>query len=655
MGGAAAFAALGLGTAGYMAMRLLGIGPVGTLVASGVLKQREPLIVADFENRTPDSTLGATLTEALRIDLAQSPTVHLADPQLVAQALRRMQRSAETPVTLALARELAQREGLKAIVSGDIAPVGKGYVLSASVVAATNGQVLTAMREAAESEGALIGAIDRLSRKLRERIGESLKTIRATEPLEQVTTGSLDALRRYTQASQVENAGDYERAATLYQEATTLDTGFAMAYRKLAVTLDNSGAPRDRMVGAATKAFALRERLPDVERYLAIAWYYSRVDYDPTKVVAAYRSVLERDPDHTIALNNLAEQLITLRQFGEAESLGIRATVLRPADSYYVQAIVAQVGQEHFAAAETTLARFARVAPHHPWVLNLRALLASAQRAYPAAERAARTLGDEQRSSVFWKVFAIWNLVALDAVQGKLSRAEREDEDLMALNESSGRLLWYFLNALDIAQFELRLRDQPAHGLRRIEAALRRHPLATLPPLERPYVPLSRYYARAGRLDEAARLLAEYERTVPEGIRRGDGERHGAEGDLLLARGRIADAIARYQAWYDEAGFDNRALFEIATAYEQAHTPDSALTYYERLVTTPSLFRVYSDKLVLAPTYKRLGELYEARGDRAKALEYYGRFVDLWKDADPELQPVVRDVRARLAGLAGEH
>ena len=46
---------------------------------------------------------------------------------------------------------------------------------------------------------------------------------------------------------------------------------------------------------------------------------------------------------------------------------------------------------------------------------------------------------------------------------------------------------------------------------------------------------------------------------------------------------------------------------------------------------------------------------YEARGDRAKALEYYGRFVNLWKDADPELQPVVRDVRARMARLAGEH
>ncbi len=79
------------------------------------------------------------------------------------------------------------------------------------------------------------------------------------------------------------------------------------------------------------------------------------------------------------------------------------------------------------------------------------------------------------------------------------------------------------------------------------------------------------------------------------------------------------------------------------------------MTYYERLVTTPSLARVSGDALTLASAYKRLGELYEARGERAKAVEYYGRLVKLWNDADPELQPVVRDVRARLVRLAGEH
>jgi hypothetical protein len=56
----------------------------------------------------------------------------------------------------------------------------------------------------------------------------------------------------------------------------------------------------------------------------------------------------------------------------------------------------------------------------------------------------------------------------------------------------------------------------------------------------------------------------------------------------------------------------------------------------------------------LAPSFKRLGEVYESRGDRQRALENYGKFVELWKEADPELQPALREVKVRMAGLAGE-
>ncbi len=60
------------------------------------------------------------------------------------------------------------------------------------------------------------------------------------------------------------------------------------------------------------------------------------------------------------------------------------------------------------------------------------------------------------------------------------------------------------------------------------------------------------------------------------------------------------------------------------------------------------------DGFVLAATYKRLGELYEARHDRTKAIDAYTRLVELWKTADPELQAVTRDLRARIARLAAE-
>src|SRR5256886_8535307 len=120
----------------------------------------------------------------------------------------------------------------------------------------------------------------------------------------------------------------FETAISLLREATALDTGFAMAYRKLGVVLANSGAAREQVLAATRNAFEHRDRLPEVERYLAIAYFYFAVDHDPARQMSAYRSVLERDPENTTALNNLALALNVARRWVEAETLALRATAL---------------------------------------------------------------------------------------------------------------------------------------------------------------------------------------------------------------------------------------------------------------------------------------------------------------------------------------
>ena len=297
----------------YTAMRLLGIGPVGTLVASGVLKDREPLLLADFENRSADSTLGPSLTEAFRVDLSQSPTVRLLDASAIADALRRMERPGGATFPPTLARELAEREGIKAVVIGQIDPVGKGYVLSASLVSAGDGQRAHGGPRDRQGDGELLGAIDRLSKKLRERVGESLVSIRENAPLEQVTTGSLAALKKYTEALRLEEEDQPEAAIPLLQEAVAIDTGFAMAYRKLAVIYGNLGGNEAGQVAAATHAFSHRDRLPELEGDLTAGYYHQFVDYDPAKAAAAYRAALAIDPDNLVALNNLAVTMLARR------------------------------------------------------------------------------------------------------------------------------------------------------------------------------------------------------------------------------------------------------------------------------------------------------------------------------------------------------
>jgi tetratricopeptide (TPR) repeat protein len=655
-GGAVAFGGLTLIVVAYTVLRLLGIGPLGTLLAKGALRAREPIILSDFENRSAVPSLGPTLTEAFRVDLSQSPTVTLADAARLAEGLRRMQRDPATPLTAALARELAQREGIKAVVTGAIDPVGQGYVLVASVVAAQDGAVLTAARAAAPNDAALIPALDALSRALRERIGESLTTIRANQPLEQVTTRSLEALRLYTEAVRADASGNDESAAALLERATTLDTGFAMAYRKLAAMLGNVGSSATEVVAAARHAFVHRDRLPPVERDQATAYYYSTVEYDPAQAIAAYRDELTLDPTDHVALNNLALLLARQRQWSAAESLAERGIATgRCGPQCYENAVVAQISQGRSADAHATLDRFARAAPGDPTALLMRAAVAGAEGDYVTAERVARQLRQEQAASLFYREQTSVTLAELATVQGRLTLAEQHGRDAMATAERRSLKGHYLAGAISFGFVDLHFRNRPGDALREVALALRRYPLETIPPLDRPYALLAAFYARAGRPDEARRLLADYERVVPAGLRNGDSGRHAAAGYIAMAEGRWRDAIAAYQAWREESGCDPCGLFPEAQAYERLGHLDSALVRYERLVTAHDPYRLYdTDGLHLAATYKRLGELYEAAHDRVKAREYYGRFADLWKAADPELQPVVQDVRGRIARLAAE-
>ena len=655
MGGGLAFGALAGVAALYTAMRLLGIGPVGTLVASGVLKDREKLLLADFENRSTDSTLGGSLTEAFRVDLSQSPTLRLSDPQEVNDALRRMQRPTGVTLTPALAREIAERVGVKAVVTGQIDPVGQGYVLSASLIGASDGRVLSAVRESADGPGALLPAIDRLSKKLRERIGESLTSIRANPALEQVTTGSLDALRKYSEALRLEEADKADQAIPLLEDAVAMDSGFAMAWRKLAVMLGNAQTSTSRQMAAATNAFRFRDRLPALERDLTAGYYYAYVNYDPAKAIAAYRSVLASNPENLPALNNLAVILAEGRHYAEAESLLTRAMDLGRASSYYLNAVRLHVTQGELPAAQATVERFGRLVPDSPSLLTMQAWLASVTRDGPGSIRAWQQLRERFGESPVWRRFANMSIAGELQKQGRMAEAAEQLRAAMADAEAAKEPADYLETAARLTFMNTTYphKGDPAGPL---AEALARHPLASVDPLDRPYSWLIFALARAGRLDEARRLLRDYETVVPAGVRGADPVRWWAVGAVAEAEHRDADALAAWRGGYEQTGVCAVCgLFEIAGTMERLGHPDSALTAYERLVTRPSVqSAIQYESFALAPSYKRLGELYEAKGDRKKAADYYGRFLDLYQHADPELQPAIREVRERLGRLAQE-
>jgi tetratricopeptide (TPR) repeat protein len=568
-----------------------------------------------------------------------------------------MQRPPDTPINAEIAREIAEREGVKAIVTGQIDPVGTAYVLSARLLSAADGRALVAVRERAADASGLLDAIDRLSAGLRERVGESLVTIRANPPLDQVTTTSLAALRNYSQGSRLIDEGNSEKAVPVLQEAIALDSGFAMAYRKLAAAIGNSGGLRSDVIAAVTRAYELRDRLPAVERKLTTAYYHGEVDVDPAVEAETYRSLLIDYPDNDIALNNLALLLNRERRYAEAESLGQRALRIGSVDIFFDKVILAQVAQGRINDARSTAARAAAVLPPgSPGRTEYQAYVAVAQRDYEAADSFYRRLRREQEGNLEWQARAVGVLAALAETRGRLGEATKFQEEQMRVAEVRGLPRDYLRATVGVARLDLRYRDRPTQALARVQDALVRYPLDSIPPLDRPYLQLAELYASAGRVEQARRLLREYETQVPAGVRRGERGQGIAYGVVLEAEGKIGPAAEAYLDAHRRTGIcGSCGLFLLASLLDRQGSTDSARVVYEALVNTPTVYgRVGPESFGLAPTYKRLGELYEAKGDRKKAADYYGRFVDLWKDADPELQPGVREVRQRLARLAQE-
>ncbi len=652
LGGVLAFTLLGIGTAAYTVMRVLGIGPVGSLVAAGALEEGERTVLADFESQTGDSLLAAAVTEAFRIDIAQSQLITIVQPSQINRVLRRMGREPSERLDLELAREVAIREGYKAVISGEINAAGAGYVLSAQLIAPESGDELAAFRVTASDSTTVIGAIDKLSKKMRERIGESLKTIRANEPLETVTTASLEALRLYSRGRQaLEVDGDVETGVALLEEAVALDSTFAMAWRKLGIALGRRGGEFARELAAFEKAVELRDRLTDRERYTALGTYYSAVD-DRERAIAAYRSLLDLYPDDVTGLNNLSLLYSVQRDYERALELRRRALTLEPTNwLFYSNLAHSEVAVGDWAAAESTIDSLAAALPGHPRIEALRVFLGYARGDYDASESHVLALREAERGSAVWQARTSNYLAIITQTRGQLAAAERHRRDEAATNEQRGFAAARRDQAFNSAWFDLWFRGDTVSALRKVDEALERYPLEMRAPLDRPYLETAWFFAFAGEPERAREYLAAWEAEIDPLIQRGLDFRHGVRGVIALAEGRFEDALEGMRAW-DQRVCAVCALSEVAYTYDRAGVPDSALAAYERFITTPWLARGGGDSWWLGWSFERLGALYEERGNTERAIYYYGKLVELWKDADPELQPRVEAARRAISVLS---
>ena len=670
-GGVAALSAFVLVIAAFVLLRAAGVGPFGSLLASGRVGA-QPLLLADFTTRGTDTALGPTITQAVRANLDQSTAFRLLPADFVARALHRMAKRPDARIDVPLARDLAAREGLAAIVHGEVVGVGSGFIVTISLVSPDSGHVLASYHEAADGIKDLIQVIDQLSRKLRAKIGESLRDLNASPALATATTPSIEALRKFTLAYRATGAGDYERAIVYDREAVAIDSNFALAWRHLSGALSNASYSQASIDSSARRAYVLRDRVADRERLAIVGWYFhTGPGRDRARAIAAYDSLaLQGDVTNS---NILAIAFASRRDWVRADSALLQRVRAEPAYGLtYANRIQIALRLGRIAAADSVYQTALERSPGWQRSANGPMRLSEIFAAKGDIAGAEATLDSAQ---AFHKGGArmrdLDKLAAFALLRGKLSDRRRRlaEKPSIATADLGGGL------AIADSLFEILIDawlSPVTSSVQRLDALVASPILTRQLPHYREYLALARGYALLGRADRARSLLLRYQAEVTDtAARRDDASAvHLVTGEVALAEGRTAEAVAEFTRG-DMLPDGPASACEyclpaaVARAYDAAGNRDSTIAAMERYLAVhrtwiAPLERRGKDRPVDFPFgeyfylprfERRLGELFDAAGNRTKALEHYENFLKLWAQADPPLQPVVLAVRRRVAAL----
>ena len=659
-GGAVAGGVVAVGIAVVMILRQFGIGPAASLLGAGAIRKDSRLLVAQFTSSTADTSLGTVVAAAIRTSLAQSKAIQLVGPGDVAAGLSRMQLAPNATLDDKTAQLLAMRDGIPLVVTGSVSPVGAGYMVTANLVRADSGLALFTVQQGASGAGDILDAVDKVAKGMRSRIGESLRSIAQAPSLERATTSSLVALREYSRALEAGDLrGDDEQGLVHLRAALKEDSTFAMAWRKLAVYTQNAivrsqNGLRSEVSFAAERAYRFRERLPDQERFEVEAYYTRLLGTRPgAEFYAAHQDVLSQN-NRVVSLNDLGEhaaaESVAIANIARDQAAGRRSIVQLRSNLLGTQV---NLGKRE--EVRRGLIEFKRDFPGASSLANLEAGVASLD----GLDSLASTNERAKRSSLqSVRIYATNGDANVAAARGQLRQAAQLRGAALAVADSGKIMLDLGTFAAFDAVIGATLRGAPATGLRVVDSLAARL-VKSGSWLDRSDLAVATAYAQLGRTDKAKALVSEFERSATREERLMEwGVWQGALGEIALTEGRTDEAIAAFtRSARSDTGvvvsaYSGLTALRLARAYDKAGQADSALRYFERL-NAPEMLggQVQSLPQALALTPRRLGELYEAKGDITNAIKQYQAFVTLWKNADPELQPQVAEIKARVARL----
>jgi tetratricopeptide (TPR) repeat protein/predicted Ser/Thr protein kinase len=245
-----------------------------SLRTATALTEKDTIVLADFDNTTGDAVFDDTLKQGLFVQLEQSPFLELVSDNKVNQNLKLMGHPGGDRLTPEVAREVCQRTGSKAMLTGSIAELGSQYVIGLKAVNCNTGDVLAGAQERATGKEAVLKALDAAAADLRRKLGESLSSVQKyATPVEDATTPSLEALKAFSLGRKTRFAKGDTAALPLYKRAVELDPKFARAYGAISASYNNLNEI-GRAAEYARKAYDLRDKVSERERFAIEGFYY---------------------------------------------------------------------------------------------------------------------------------------------------------------------------------------------------------------------------------------------------------------------------------------------------------------------------------------------------------------------------------------------
>jgi eukaryotic-like serine/threonine-protein kinase len=603
------------------------------------LTEKDTLVLSDFTNTTGDTVFDGTLRQGLTVQLEQSPFLSLLSEQRTQQTLHLMGQPADAKLTQEIARELCQRTGSKAYLSGSIASLGSQFVLGLNAVNCLTGDSLAQEQERATGKEQVLAAMDKAAANLRAKLGESLNTVQKLDtPLEQATTPSLEALQAYSLGRKAMAGSDWAAAVPFFQRAIRLDPNFAMAYARLGTSFSNRG---ETVLGTENtrKAYELRERVSEREKFYIESHYYHYAIGDLEKARQVYELWAETYPRDWTAPINLH---VIYRDFGHYDKSleEARETVsLDPNSLSYFNLVSSYLLLNRLEEARATADEAQAKKCDSPDLRFCLYQLAFLQNdGAGMAQQVAWAAGKPGVEDVLLVFEA--DTAAYSGRLGKareLSRraaasAERAEEKEVAAGHEADAAL---REALFGNAEEARHRATTALGLSNGRSTQFATALAL---------------AFAGDAVRAQTLADDLGKRFPENAIVQFNYLPTIRAQLALSRTDSPKAIEALQAAAAYELGSPGGLYPVyvrGEAYLAAHQGREAAAEFQKILDHRG---IVLNEPIGAVAHLQIGRAYVLQGDTAKAKAAYQDFLSLWKDADPDI-PILIAAKSEYAKL----